>query len=353
MTSATTEIGGTCVREPESARESIAEAIAALEVRLRHPTSLDGADASVAPMTISVVIPVFNGADFVSRAIESVLSQSYPATEIIVVDDGSTDSTLEVLDEFEGLIHVLKQANHGHASARNAAARVATGEWIAQLDADDFWSPHKLAQQMKLATSADVLYTAAINFKDAERVDGQTFRHCTTPCGDVFDDLLLDNFITHSSVVCRRAVFLAASGYDESLRTTCDWELWLRLAASGCRFVGCSETLTHYRWSATSNSRNHYRTCSDRLNVLFRALDSARAQRVPVIKRLKAVARVWQTSAWFVAEHDDRTALQWYLNSLRFRPYSIRGWKEVARCCAHLCGVSRKTLFRRGHRTTG
>ena len=164
--------------------------------------------------------------------------------------------------------------------------------------------------------------------------------------GDVFDQLVLDNFITHSSILMKRDAFLKSGGYDETLKTTCDWDLWLRMSASGCRFQGTPAPLTHYRWRATSNSRNHDRTCRDRLNVLQNALCSPRARQTSLLIRQKAIARVWQTSAWFVAEKDDRKALNWYLRSVLHRPYSIRGWKEVTRCCLHLCGISRRRIKR-------
>jgi hypothetical protein len=214
------------------------------------------------------------------------------------------------------------------------------------IDADDLWHPEKLAQQLAVADNADVIYTAALNFEDSTRVDNTTFADGNCHNGDVFDQLVLDNFITHSSILMKRDAFLKSGGYDETLKTTCDWDLWLRMSASGCRFQGTPAPLTHYRWRATSNSRNHDRTCRDRLNVLQNALCSPRARQTSLLIRQKAIARVWQTSAWFVAEKDDRKALNWYLRSVLHRPYSIRGWKEVTRCCLHLCGISRRRIKR-------
>jgi glycosyltransferase involved in cell wall biosynthesis len=293
---------------------------------------------------VSVILPVFNGEVFIQAAIESVFAQTFKNFELIVVDDGSTDATMAILECYGDRLEIIRQQNAGHASARNAAARKANGIWIAMIDADDVWHPEKLQQQLDLTTLADVVYTGAHNFEDAVRVDDATFLNGQCPSGDVFDHLMLDNFITHSSILMRRDKFFAAGGYDETLRTTCDWDLWLRMSASGCQFHGIAAPLTHYRWRNNSNSRNHARTCSDRLQVLQRALQHPRATKTPVLLRQKAMARVWQTSAWFVAENDDRQALRWYLRSVCYRPYSIRGWKEVTRCCLHLCGISRKRL---------
>ena len=313
--------------------------------------SLSVADTSSAsvPMErplISIIMPVYNGEKFIQEAIDSVFAQTVNDFELIVVDDGSTDATLAILETYGDRLMVLRQQNSGHAAARNAAAKISRGQWIAMIDADDLWHPEKLAQQLAVADNADVIYTAALNFEDSSRVDNTTFADGDCHNGDVFDQLVLDNFITHSSILMKREAFLKSGGYDESLKTTCDWDLWLRMSASGCRFQGTPAPLTHYRWRATSNSRNHDRTCRDRLNVLTNALGSPRARRTSLLVRQKAIARVWQTSAWFVAEKDDRKALNWYLRSVLHRPYSIRGWKEVTRCCLHLCGISRQRIKR-------
>lgn len=297
---------------------------------------------------ISVVIPVCNGAAYIGEAIDSVLRQTYQNLEILIVDDGSTDETLAVVAGFGDRVRLVKQPNKGHAAARNVAVKIVRGDWIAMLDADDLWHPAKLERQVALIGTADVIYTAAQNFEDAQRVDSVTFGDRPCPVGDVFDALILDNFITHSSALISRRSLLKCGGYDESLKTTCDWDLWLRMSAAGVTFAGCAEPLTHYRWRLSSNSKNHCRTCSDRIAVLNRTLRSPRGRCISSNLRRKALARAWQTSAWFVAEKDDRTALNWYLHSIRHRPYSIRGWKEVVRCCLHLCGISRQRLgFRR------
>lgn len=310
---------------------------------------------SVSRPTVSVVMPVYNGEQYLIEALDSVFQQSFQSFELIVVDDGSTDATLAILESYGDRLTVIRQKNGGHAAARNVALKVAQGNWIAMIDADDLWHATKLEEQLALAelTSADVIYTAARNFEDSSRVDDVTFRDSQCPNGDVFCNLLLDNFITHSSVLIRKDALIAVGGYDETLKTTCDWDLWLRMSASGVQFAGVHQPLTSYRWRSTSWSRNHQRTCTDRLTVVRKAMTTARGRKLPIPFRQKVVARAWQTSAWFVAEKSDRLALDWYLRSILHRPYSIRGWKEVTRCLLHLCGISRlrirSILSRRSH----
>jgi len=99
---------------------------------------------------ISVVIPAYNAAGTIGRALDSVIAQTHPAREILVVDDGSTDRTAQVVSEYGGRVEYLYQDNAGPGAARNAGIRAAHGEWIAFLDADDEWLPHRLALQAEL-----------------------------------------------------------------------------------------------------------------------------------------------------------------------------------------------------------
>ena len=109
--------------------------------------------ASCDSSKVSVIIPNFNYADFVGEAIQSVLKQTYQNTEIIVVNNGSTDNSLEILRSFGDKILIVDQANLGQSGARNAGLAKSTGELIAFLDADDLWEPKKLEKQMILLQS--------------------------------------------------------------------------------------------------------------------------------------------------------------------------------------------------------
>ncbi len=125
------------------------------------------------PLTkVSVVIPTYNGAAEVRRAIDSALAQDGCEVEVIPVNDGSTDDTKTVLDSYGDRIKAVHQKNSGPAATRNAGIAAATGEWVAFLDHDDYWKPGKLKAQLEAAarTNADVIYTNAENFGDVNRV---------------------------------------------------------------------------------------------------------------------------------------------------------------------------------------
>jgi glycosyltransferase involved in cell wall biosynthesis len=186
--------------------------------------------------TISVIIPAYNAAAFVGRAIESALNQTYPALEILVIDDGSRDCTADRVSEYPAPVRLLCQQNGGPAAARNHGARVARGSWLALLDADDAWLPHKLETQRPYLADPAV---AIVHARDpAEGV----------PMEATFEALWKRNFLKTSSVLVRRTAFEAVGCFNEdrALIGVEDYNLWLRLAARGDRIVGHPECLHEY-----------------------------------------------------------------------------------------------------------
>src|SRR6266508_897311 len=118
---------------------------------------------------VSVVIPNYNCGRFLEETLESVFAQAYPAVEVIVVDDGSTDDSLQVLEKYAGRVNVIRQANQGVSAARNAGIRASHGELVALLDADDLWHPDKLAKQVALfANPAVGLVHCAVEYIDEQ-----------------------------------------------------------------------------------------------------------------------------------------------------------------------------------------
>ena len=148
----------------------------------------------MAQVKVSVVIPTYNGAAEVRRAIDSALAQSGCEVEVIPVNDGSTDDTASVLNSYGSRIRAVHQKNSGPAATRNAGIAAATGDWVAFLDHDDYWQPGKLAAQLAAAdrTGADVIYTNAQNFGDVNRVAELRSNPDEMPEGDLFEHLLLD-----------------------------------------------------------------------------------------------------------------------------------------------------------------
>ncbi len=205
--------------------------------------------------TVSVIIPVFNGAAYVGAAIDSVLRQEMDGVEVVVVDDGSTDATPDVLRTFGTAVRPLRQENQGVARARNAGAALGRGQYLAFLDADDLWRPGKLARQLGALAEQPSAQACATAF---EVVDDQ-LRPLEVRGGvEVgLDDLLLrGNLIgTPSTVMVERGLFEAVGGFDPALSQCADWDLWIRLRTR-TRLAAVREPLVLYRSHPGNMSRS-------------------------------------------------------------------------------------------------
>lgn len=224
--------------------------------------------AAVPP--VSVIIPAYNRAATIGAAVASVLRQTYPDFELVVVDDGSTDGTLAAAGAVPDprLRVVAAPENLGAAGARNLGVAEARGTWIAFQDSDDEWLPGKLARQMaRLATPAPdgagwggcycgLLTVGALDARPGERT---ALRYVPDPAvtpveGDILAPLLVRNMISTQTLVVRRDLFLALGGFDETTTPIEDWDFALRLAArSPIAFV--DEPLVHQRFSPDSITR--------------------------------------------------------------------------------------------------
>ena len=209
---------------------------------------------------VSVIIPTYNHAAFLPAALESIQSQSYEPVEIIVVDDFSTDNTEEVVAEHAtSRTTYIKSANKGIvATSRNVGAKVAKGEYIAFLDADDVWAADKLALQLPHLADPSVAAVASdLSYSGARRYSQS--RRGRSPAGyrDYGNiEIVRDNPIATSSVVMRRQDLERVGGFDESpeFRFIEDWELWLRLSVQR-RIRVLGQPLVTYRIAAVERPR--------------------------------------------------------------------------------------------------
>jgi glycosyltransferase involved in cell wall biosynthesis len=181
---------------------------------------------------VSVIIPTFNRLGFVRQAVASVCAQQDAASEVIVVDDGSSDGTTDALEgEFGVRIRVLRTANRGVAAARNLGVATSKGEWLAFLDSDDVWLPGKLAAQVDFFVrhpQADICQTEETWVRNGGRVN--PCAHHRKPSGDIFEPSLRLCLVSPSAVMLRRRLFERVGGFDESLPACEDYDLWLRIA---------------------------------------------------------------------------------------------------------------------------
>jgi glycosyltransferase involved in cell wall biosynthesis len=178
--------------------------------------------------SVSVVIPTYNRPKMLAEAIQSVLAQTYPAFEIIVVDNGFFDETAAVVREFGGKVIFEKSSAPGPSPTRNRGIELARGRYVAFLDDDDLWHPEKLSIQMRfLEKNPDVGMASCrvVPFGADIRLKKESWMS-----GDLFSRLFMESFIRTSTVVIRKDVFRAVGGFDPRYVRAEDYDLWLRIA---------------------------------------------------------------------------------------------------------------------------
>jgi len=184
---------------------------------------------------VSVIIPTFNRKELLTRAVVSVLGQTYENLELIVVDDGSTDGTEEHLSSFkaDGRFHYHYQENSGQSVARNLGISQATGEIIAFLDSDNFWHKDKLKLQLAFWSrnkAFDIIYSEGMTVDLAGKVISEGAPVTNRPSGSILKTLITWNCVTNNTVLVPRRCFAEMGGFDDSLRIAEDFDLWLRFA---------------------------------------------------------------------------------------------------------------------------
>ena len=217
---------------------------------------------------VSVIIPAYNAEKFIAKTLESVLFQTYLNIEVLVVDDGSTDTTAEIVKSFvqkDSRVSLLQQSNAGVAAARNLAIEKSKGEYIAPIDADDIWYPQNLEKQVKCLTSSEpsvgVVYSWSVDINEKGLLVTGGFYNSTIE-GEVYTALVYKYFIGNaSSSLIRRVCFAKVGGYNcklklENAQGCEDWELHLRIAEH-YQFKVAPKYLVGYRQITSSMSSNY------------------------------------------------------------------------------------------------
>ena len=255
----------------------------------RKGTQLNHCSFMAEAPKISIIIPAYNVAPYLGETLDSVLAQTRDDYEIVLVNDGSTDETAQVVeryrDRFAGKLVYVWQENRGLAAARNTAIRTARGQYIALLDGDDVWLPAYLATMLGLFEADPTLDLAFPNaiFWGSPQYDGKNFQAVFPPNPPITMEKILGR---ESSVfglaTLRRELVLAVGGYDEALRASEDFDLWLRLLKRGSKFGYATEPLVKYRFRADSLSNTgitHYRNRLKVLEKVLQAIDVTPAER--------------------------------------------------------------------------
>jgi glycosyltransferase involved in cell wall biosynthesis len=239
--------------------------------------------------TVSVIIPTYQRSHWVSEAIESVLAQTFKDYEIIVVNDGSTDNTVEVLNQFQDKIKIIEQENKGGSAARNIAIKNSQGLYIAFLDDDDLWLPSKLEKQIALLEfnhKIGLIYSDMFWFNENGVFPNTKAQVSSLHLARLYwmHFLNLDSLTCpiSSTVIVRRQALDEIGLFDESLTNCHDYDLWLRIGEKWL-FYYLDDPLTMHRLSDTNITKNRERLLVSLLRVKEKALD-----RHPDYRRLSA-----------------------------------------------------------------
>lgn len=287
---------------------------------------------------VTVIIPTRNRRQLVLRAVDSVLRQDFQDFEIIVVDDGGTDGTVQALAN-QSRCRVLHTEHSGPAAARNAGVAEASGRFLAFLDSDDYWQQSHLSGLLEPMDRQEVglVYSPACTMT----LDGQPLprrrdrRKCYS--GQIVESLFRHVFIHTSNTLCRTSLFRKVGGFDESLPVCEDYHLWLRLALR-CEVACLAEPTAVRCWHDHALSReDHIRNTVVRAAMLerFYLAEGGRT----AISRWSAAGRlgkVFFQAGRALADVGQRAdALRFLTRSLQYQPVQVRGWAGYVRCWVH------------------
>lgn len=268
---------------------------------------------------VSAIIPTYNYGRFVCEAVESALAQSYPAMEVIVVDDGSTDDTRQRLAAYGSRIRYIWQSNSGLSAARNTGIREARGDWVAFLDADDIWHHDKTARQ--LAAAHTLGQPALIGSRGVDALPDELPVEPSVRSLGV-SDFLLSLPVGPSGTIVRREAFESAGLFDESLRSVEDRDMWLRLAA---RFPAVEVDCPCW-WYRTHAGQMHRHAA--RMAANYRAVLEGFFEHHTQFAPLRAMSLSYMEAdlAWsYYLEGDRGAALAGLLRSLWLHPAAYLG----------------------------
>lgn len=235
---------------------------------------------------ITVVIPVYNGEKTIRETIQSVFNQSLSDLELLVINDGSTDSTLEIASQIQDeRLKVYTYPNAGLAASRNRGISLAKSEYISFIDADDLWTPDKLESQLKALQKnpeAAVVYSWTDWIDESSQLLGKGSHN--TQQGEVLPQLLLNDFVANgSNCLIKMQAFREVGGFDETLTAVEDWDMWLRLAER-YQFVAVPSPHILYRVTSNSMSFNVWGMEAASLQIIEKAFASA-PQSLQYLKR--------------------------------------------------------------------
>ena len=279
--------------------------------------------------TVSVVIPTFNAAPWLKETIDSILTQTYPVLEILIVDDGSTDGTADIAKSYATPVIYIRQEHGGVSSARNRGIGSAKGEFIAFIDGDDYWHPQKIEAQIKLLIE-DKLDWVSCETQPFDSITRSAVNGLVAPIpnGDILKPLFMNNFIGSATPVVRRSIFDQTGLFNEShdARIGEDWDLWLRIA-SGHPLGVVYEKLAFQRLHNTSTMSST--SMQEKVNCLTGVIERAVERDMSRLINLKSktLAGIYHNAGvQLFKQNQYKEARAFFLSDLKHRPQRIESW---------------------------
>jgi glycosyltransferase involved in cell wall biosynthesis len=292
---------------------------------------------------VSIVMPSFNYARYLSLSIESILKQSHTDLELVITDDCSTDGSREMVAEWarrdSRVVSVLHDVNVGLAGARNSALAASSGKFIALCDADDLWIADKLKTQLacfRRAPEIGLVHSDSAIMDGQGTLTGQRFsslmhRQGQKTSGYLFDELCRRNFLCVPTVIVRREAMELAGGFDDRLRSLEDWVCWTRIARK-YPFDYVDDALAHYRIHAGGLSSNPLGMARNRVKAIGFLMET-----FPEIPARAKSEMLYALGSSHLVVDDLMLAARAFLGAANAYPFQLRSW---VRCCQALANMA-------------
>lgn len=282
---------------------------------------------------VSIITPTFNREKYLALAIESVLNQLHDNFELLIIDDGSTDNTRKLVGRYQSdkRIHYFYQNNQGQSVARNTGLREANGKYICFLDSDDLFAPDKLSKQVSFLEHNPSI---PITYSDEELIDeeGHVFstHNMKRHSGILYEKLLIDNFVSITTIMVRRECFDEMGMFDETIKVADDYELWLRFSTK-YEFHYEPQYFAQYRVMREQISSDK----TSRFNSNKRIIESFFLKFPDLIdKNKKQQIRCHFYTRWGLHEAADnnfRNAIRKYIKALGHSFFYLHTWKSIVK----------------------
>lgn len=271
---------------------------------------------------ISIILPTYNRAHLLKRAINSVLNQTFKNWELLIIDDGSTDNTKNIINDFSNdnrIKYFYKENSGGPAGPRNMGINEATGEYIAFLDSDDEWLSEKLEKQLSLFNNTNFnIGFVGCNVNIIEKLNDNTLKSSDYKIkynGNILQNILESNFILScSNVLTKKNILIQNGGFDTQLKYLDDWDMWIKISMSGYDFDFIKYPLFNYYIHETNITKNF-----NSYQIFL--------EKVTILNKYKYFSedtkKLLKTGLQFLSYNNEVASIEYIKKSLSIKPYNL------------------------------